>query len=136
MFHVLEHIPDPIPFLRAMRTRLRPGGIAVIEVPHARDALLSIYESEAFRDFTLWSQHLVLHTRASLSAFVTDAGFGTVRIEGVQRYPLANHLFWLAKGRPGGQAQWPELADVTLDAAYLATLDRLDATDTLLAVVS
>jgi 2-polyprenyl-3-methyl-5-hydroxy-6-metoxy-1,4-benzoquinol methylase len=135
-FHVLEHVPDQIGFLEQMRSRLKPGGLLVVEVPHANDALLTLYQSQAFLDFTLWSQHLVLHTRASLEGFIGAAGFRDVRVEGVQRYPLANHLHWLAAGKPGGHERWPFLKDGILDAAYAGLLASLDKTDTLMATAT
>jgi SAM-dependent methyltransferase len=33
--HVLEHVADPVAFLGGVYARLRPGGIAYIETPHA-----------------------------------------------------------------------------------------------------
>jgi hypothetical protein len=87
---------------------------------------------DAFRSFTLWSEHLILHTRESLRRFVEAAGFVDVRVSGHQRYPLANHLHWLKEGRPGGHVHWSMLRDDGLDAAYAAVLVRLDLTDTLI----
>ena len=38
MFHVLEHLPDPLPILRQALDLVRPShGEVVIEVPHAKD---------------------------------------------------------------------------------------------------
>lgn len=34
LFDVLEHIPEPVPFLRAIRERLKPGGVVLAKVPH------------------------------------------------------------------------------------------------------
>lgn len=135
-FHVLEHLADPLDSLRLAAGKLRPGGRIVVEVPHARDFLITFLESDAFKRFTFWSEHLILHTRQSLEAFLRAAGLEHVRIEGFQRYPLANHLYWLARGQPGGQDQWPALRDPDLDSAYGAMLTRLDATDTLIATAS
>lgn len=130
-FHVFEHLPDPLGHLREARRVLRPGGRAVLEVPHARDLLLTTLDSQAFRAFTLWSEHLVLHTRDSLRQLLRLAGFTDVEVAGVQRYPLANHLHWLARCEPGGHRRWSILRDPALDAAYAARLAALDATDTL-----
>jgi SAM-dependent methyltransferase len=133
MFHVLEHLPDPVGSLRQVAARLEEGGRIVIEVPHARDFLIWT-GSDAFRKFTFWSEHLILHTRSSLEAVCRAAGLDAVEVSGCQRYPVANHLHWLSTGRPGGHKEWSFLVDDDLDRAYAATLARLDRTDTLIAI--
>jgi len=35
MWHVLEHVPDPVAVLRLLRRALRPGGVIALEVPNA-----------------------------------------------------------------------------------------------------
>lgn len=134
LFHVFEHLPDPVADLRRLRTLLRPGGRLVIEVPHAGDALLTLYDCEAFRRFTLWSEHLILHTRRTLAAFISEAGFSSVAVKGIQRYSAANHLYWLRHQQPGGHSAWAVLEDHGLGEAYAATLQSLDMTDTLVAI--
>jgi SAM-dependent methyltransferase len=136
LFHVLEHLVHPVRELAKLRDRLNPRGRLIAEVPHARDALLVRYDCRPFREFTLWSEHLILHTRESLVAVLRAAGFRQIDVHGVQRYSLDNHLHWLATGKPGGHELWRELADDGLKAAYEASLQRLDETDTLVAVAS
>ena len=86
---------------------VEPGGIMVIEVPNAEDALLSLYESGRFADFTYWIPHLFLYTMKSLSMLIEKSGFYTIESAGqVQRYSIANHLMWLAMGKPGGHEAW------------------------------
>lgn len=34
MFYVLEHLPDPLAFLKKVRSLLKPGGVLVIRIPH------------------------------------------------------------------------------------------------------
>jgi 2-polyprenyl-3-methyl-5-hydroxy-6-metoxy-1,4-benzoquinol methylase len=137
MFHVLEHLAEPLAVLRDLKSRLAPGGTLLIEVPHARDALFTLYDCEAFKAFTFWSEHLVLHTRTSLRLLLAAAGFQDVEISGYQRYPLANHLYWLSRGRPGGQEQWSLLSTMNGGSGqgqYENDLGRLDRTDTLIAL--
>lgn len=134
VFHVLEHMTEPVDALSQVRRRLRPGGIVIVEVPHARDLLLSHFDHAAFKAFTFWSEHLILHTRASLTLYLELAGFRDVSVTGHQRYPLANHLHWLLQNEPGGHERHPELSNEALDRAYANQLDTLDATDTLVAI--
>ena len=136
-FHVLEHLPDPLSTLRDLQELLTDTGTIVVEVPHASDFLLSSLQNQAFKNFTLWSQHLILHTRESLKRMLAAAGFGDIVIEGVQRYPLSNHLGWLANGKPGGHKSTLSALDTPeLRSAYEAALRKIDATDTLVAIAT
>lgn len=135
-FHVLEHLPNPLDTLKVLKNKLRPGGLLILEVPHSRDILLSgSIASESFKKFTLWSQHLILHTRESLRVFLSHSGFKNISIKGVQRYPLTNHLFWLAHNRPGGHVgALSELDSNNLYEAYADSLARIDRNDTLIGI--
>ncbi|NJN67379.1 MAG: class I SAM-dependent methyltransferase [Chloroflexaceae bacterium] len=134
LFHVFEHLLDPIETLNSIAEKLVESGKIIIEVPHANDMLLSFFDLESFKRFTFWSEHLVLHTRYSLEVFLREAGFHHICVEGFQRYPLANHLYWLARGKPGGHKEWHYLQTPELNRSYAALLAQLDKTDTLIAV--
>ena len=133
LFHVFEHLTEPLEALQELRQKMNQGAWIVIEVPHANDLLLTTLNSDPFKAFTFWSEHLILHTRYSLAAFLQAAGFHDISIKGFQRYPLANHLHWLAKGKPGGHLNWSQLRSAPLDQAYSDVLNALDRTDTLIA---
>ena len=134
-FHVIEHLPHPLETLSALMNKIVSGGYIVIEVPHANDLLLSTVKCEEFKQFTLWSQHLVLHTRESLRKMLSFVGLEAVQVKGVQRYPISNHLHWLANGKAGGHKSILSSldSDVLFDA-YQNSLARIDATDTLVAI--
>lgn len=135
MFHVLEHLEDPIFHLKSIRPKLSSGGKIIIEVPHARDFLIKNLKIQEFINFTLWSQHLILHTRESLEKFLQVSGYMNIKIYGVQRYSIANHIQWANNKLPGGHRgdiayiETPELVEI-----YQKTLDKFDATDTLIAI--
>ena len=134
LFHVFEHLTEPLKSLREIHSLLVPGGLVLIEVPHARDALIDLYCVEQFRAHTLWSEHLVLHTRDSLRRYLEEAGFTNCSVTGFQRYPWANHIGWLQDGKPGGHVRRPELRTPALDEAYASMLSGMDRTDTLIAI--
>jgi SAM-dependent methyltransferase len=134
LFHVFEHLQDPIGFLRALRKKLKPGATLIVEVPHARDALIEKFACDAFLKFTFRSDHLILHTRQSLKRFLESAGFNRVSVQGYQRYGLSNHLFWLSKSQAGGQNHWPAFNATQLQSEYSKALESEDLTDTLIAV--
>jgi hypothetical protein len=110
------------------------GGKIIVEVPHANDFLFSFLDLEEFKKFTFWSEHLVLHNRTSLSAFLSRANFKNIVITGFQRYNLANHLHWLKEKKPSGHIKWSMLATDQLDSAYSSMLEKIDMTDTLIAI--
>jgi 2-polyprenyl-3-methyl-5-hydroxy-6-metoxy-1,4-benzoquinol methylase len=135
MLHSFEHLPSPLDSLKEIKSKLKSGGKIVVEVPHARDALITLFNCQPFIDFTLWSQHLILHTRESLNGFLVAAGFTNIVIEGVQRYGLSNHLNWLANGTPGGhRGPFATGENLETESAYSSYLARMDANDTLVAI--
>ena len=135
LFHVLEHLPEPLEMLSILKSKLRDGGVLVAEVPHANDFLLSELDCDAFKEFTLWSQHLILHTRNSLNAFFNNCDLHNISIKGFQRYPISNHLYWLRNKKPGGHKLALSAVDTDdLNRSYESALSLIDSNDTLIAI--
>lgn len=133
-FHVIEHIKEPLIILEKLKNLLENNGKLIIEVPNANDALLTIYENEAFSNFTYWSCHLYLYTQHTLNLLAKQSGFEVEFIKHIQRYPLSNHLYWLSKNKPGGHEKWGNFFDSNeLTKAYENQLASLGATDTIIA---
>jgi predicted SAM-dependent methyltransferase len=134
LFHVFEHTTDPLNSLQKYYNKLTASGKIVIEVPHANDALIKTYNLDSFKKFTFWSEHLILHTRKSLEIFLSKVGFKNIKIFAYQRYSLANHLYWLSAGKPGGQSYLKDFRSQKLDEEYEKLLVEIDQTDTLIAI--
>ena len=132
-FHVVEHLPDPRAMLGSLAKMLGPRGRMIVEVPSAEDALLTLYDCNAFQRFTYWSQHLFLFNVATLEMLARQSGLRVVAIQHYQRYPLSNHLHWLSQGKPGGHQRWAFLDTPEMARAYANTLATLGKTDTLIA---
>lgn len=104
LFQILEHIEDPIQFLQTLKRYLKPGGHLVVEVPNLDDALLTLYQSEAFADFWFIEPHLYYFNAVTLKKILEKAGFnGTIK--STQEYSLVNHLNWMLAGKPQASAE-------------------------------
>lgn len=131
LFHVVEHFYDPDTELRNILKVLKPNGLILIETPNSQDALLTKYHSEKFRKFTYWSHHPMLHSHKSLEALVERIGFSVLENLGTQRYGLANHLYWLGEGKPGGHELWSGFISLDTELHYEKDLVSLQINDTL-----
>lgn len=137
LFHCFEHLSAPKMWLEKLSEYLDTNGKLIIEVPNANDALLELYESRAFADFTYWSAHLFLYTQKSLAMVIEDTKKYSIEFAGqVQRYPIANHLMWLANGKPGGHKHWSFMDSDELTVAYMEKLKELQMCDTLFFVLN
>ena len=136
LFHVLEHMKDPVATLNKLSCRLNTGGQIIVEVPSADDALLKFYENTQFSEFTYWSCHLFLFTSSTIALLAKKSGLNVNYIKQVQRYPLSNHLYWLAKGRPGGHKIWGFLDSEEINKAYEKQLTLAGICDTIIASFS
>lgn len=136
LFHVIGVIKEPLSFLLELKNHLNESGKIWIETPNADDALLSLYQSEDFANFTYWEGHYVYYTTESLKILANRSGLNVEFVKYKQRYPLSNHLYWLRMGSPGGHQKWSFLQNEELDRAYYHTLAELGATDTLIALLS
>lgn len=67
---VLEHIPDPLPFLREMYKDLLNEGLLFIEVPHVSDMFNFPLTDERFT-----IPHIYFFSEGTLSALLEKAGF-------------------------------------------------------------
>ena len=135
-FHVVEHLKNPKEILKDLSQLLTENGEIIIEVPNSNDALLTLYENEPFKNFTYWSQHLFLFNKKTMTELIKQTGLKLNWIKHIQRYPLSNHLYWLAKGRPGGHQVWDFMNNNKLDKEYESQLSNVCRTDTIILGVS
>lgn len=134
MFHVLEHMPNQTKTLKLLRNKLKKNGKIIIEVPHAEDFLLEFDELKEFKEFTFWSEHLILHTFYSLKTILKQVGFRNIKINYFQRYGFDNHLGWFIKKKPGGHEFFKDYNSKHLNYNYIQNLIKIKKTDTLIAV--
>ncbi|MDK9720592.1 MAG: class I SAM-dependent methyltransferase [Rhodospirillales bacterium] len=154
-FQVLEHVPDPVPFLKRLMHFVKPGGILYVDVPNGDNALTALYKIEEYKRFFYRRQHLFNHTRKSLELLLRRAGFENFNIWTDQYYSLSNHLLWGASRKPqatladaysflppgplgGASPVETEMAAFfeRTDREYRAILERNDFGDTISAIIA
>ena len=79
IWHVLEHVPDPLALLRACRDLLAPGGLLVVEVPNTDSWQNQLFGALAFNVDP--PRHLYQFGPDSLGRLLARAGFSVRRRE-------------------------------------------------------
>lgn len=133
LFHVLEHMPDPRSLLKELRSRLNTYGEIIIEVPNINDALITLYDSEPFSYFYYWSPHLFYYSTKTLEKLAKQSRLKINYIKQFQRYPLSNHLYWLAFNKPVGHEVFEIFNDEELNRLYTKKIADLGKCDTIIA---
>lgn len=131
LFHVIEHLYQIHEFLVSLIRFISSEGHLIIETPNANDALLTKYKSVGFSNFTYWSHHPNLCTNDYLVEALEDAGYEVEVNVQIMRYDLANHMHWLAEGKPGGHEKWKDKFSEATSHHYSADLLSKGQADTI-----
>ncbi len=120
-FQTLEHVDDPLVFLRSLARYAKPDGLVCVEVPNLCDPLLTLYDVPAYRRFYFHAAHRHYFSAASLQRAARQAGLRGI-VHPTQDYNFFNHLHWrFLNGpqescRPGlSPVQWPMRNDAPID---------------------
>jgi SAM-dependent methyltransferase len=133
LFHVLEHLPDPIGYLSDLRSRIRDGGRLVLEVPNVEDILVSVYRIKEHLDFYWEVAHQFYFSKETFSKVLERAGY-RFTILPHQRYDLSNHMYWMLYRKPGGKGFFRPSFSYDLEQEYAKCLKDRFTCDTLIAV--
>src|SRR6266404_922872 len=98
---VLEHIENPVAFLRAQSDCLAPGGIVVVNVPDCTPSIQRGDISMALH------QHVNMFDSASLTATVQSAGLNVVSLNR-SSYGSALYCAGQKRGRPTDAVAFPD----------------------------
>jgi 2-polyprenyl-3-methyl-5-hydroxy-6-metoxy-1,4-benzoquinol methylase len=102
LWHVLEHVSDPVLFLKLAFELANPvTGVVCVEVPNVDDELMSL--SSAFRDRNYMIEHISYFSKESLQTVAKKSTLNTsIDICGYQRYGIFNYFHWINFNKPQG----------------------------------
>ncbi|MCK5535260.1 MAG: class I SAM-dependent methyltransferase [Bacteroidales bacterium] len=129
MYHVFEHIREPIEFLNICKPLLARGGHFVIEVPCSNDPLITLYNCSEFKDFIFQPMHPMVYNEKSLDYVFEKSGFKKEEVIHHQRYGLENHLSWFKNKKSGEDIELYEL--FSSNNEYKNKLETIKKTDTI-----
>jgi len=85
-FHVIEHVDSPKQFVHAIRDRLKPGGLLVLETPDIDSLPFRILKAR-WRQFI--PEHYFFFDRRTMTKLLVDAGFQVERTMRVGKHASA-----------------------------------------------
>jgi SAM-dependent methyltransferase len=134
-FFVLEHIAEPLNFLKLQIELLKPGGKIIFEIPNAADVIYSVYDIPAFEKFYWSIAHPWYFSEKSLTYLLNklDIKFDILFD---QRYDLSNHMTWARDGKPGGMGRYTKQLGTELEEFYKKSLIKSKMCDTLIGVIT
>jgi SAM-dependent methyltransferase len=100
---VLEHVPDPIDFMRTIRDNLSPGGLAYVEVPDVTDLGHLAPDHDRFM-----AQHLHIYSRASLGEICRRARLKMLHVDTMLTVRNKNNLLALVCDGDAPEGTWKE----------------------------
>jgi len=78
LFHILEHLDNPLDSLQKIKRWLVPGGLCFIEVPNLNISRLNM--GKAFYQAQFQENHNYIFSRHALQGIIEKAGFKIVRL--------------------------------------------------------
>ncbi len=97
MFHVLEHIINPIDFLKKIKKLLASKGKIIVEVPNYDDFQLKL--NKYYTAFYWQRAHIHYFTPQVLKEIFNQADLRS-KIIGIQRYSIENMFNWKLNNKP------------------------------------
>jgi SAM-dependent methyltransferase len=120
-FHVIEHVLDPVSYLKSIRELVRPGGAAVILTPNWDDILMKL-DPDRMAPFFYRRVHNYYFTAQSLRWVASKAGWASSEDIFYHEFGMANTLQWLRDGRPAGHTRMPSI-DAQADQFWIKHLE-------------
>lgn len=130
-FSVIEHVKDPVAFLRSIKGLLAEDGVVLVSTPNLRDFLMS-KGVKAYQSFFYRTAHIHYFDQDSLKTAACEAGFPDFVPKHVHRFNFANFMGWLQENKPTGGKQQTALG-ASFDSIWQSNLEARGISDYLYA---
>lgn len=134
-FQVIEHVQNPVLFLKEIYKLLRPGGKLLIATPNREDVMLKLLPIE-FSAFYYRMVHRWYFNRFSLSYTAKKAGFIIESEDYIHTMRMSNMLNWLLNKTPKGNKINFHGIDTNADNIWKSYLEISGQADTLFLTLS
>jgi 2-polyprenyl-3-methyl-5-hydroxy-6-metoxy-1,4-benzoquinol methylase len=127
-FYVIEHVEDPVQFLKDGYDLLKEGGSMYIETNNLNDILMEL-ESKEYERFFYRTAHLWYFDSTTLKKASEMAGFSNAFVSFRQIFDLSNAMLWLRDGVPTGNSKLKFL-DSRINSSWATFLESTGMSDT------
>ena len=100
-FDVIEHVNDPVAFVRNLKSLSKPNGRIVVGTPNLDQLLMKLMPQD-FGSFFFRQVHRWYFTPRALQISLESSGLKNIRVRTIQRYDFSNLACWLRDRRPTG----------------------------------
>lgn len=96
--HILEHLNNPVEYLKRIKPLLKKNGSIIIEVPNLDSYLCEL--SDEYKEFFYLYEHVSYFTKSTIQLTFELAGYNVVKIYTKELYSIENHINWIRNGKP------------------------------------
>lgn len=134
LFHVLEHMIDPVQFCKNIHGLLKRNGCFIVEVPNVDELLLQT--CTGYNEFYWIRSHLNYFNAIILKDILQKAGFENIEMNYIQRHGVENLCNWLMTGEPQIESPVFNIIDPYkwLESHYSNYMEEKGRTNTLFTV--
>ena len=134
MFHVLEHMREPIDFMNKCKKMLKPKGKIIVEVPNYDDFQLKL--NKKYAEFYWQRAHISYFTPKILKKVFQKSHFKNINIIGIQRYSIENLFSWKLTNKPQIQNPTYDLGEEYswIESNYKEELEKSLKCDTIIGI--
>lgn len=127
--HVIEHVSNPIEYLKEIHQSLGDGGMLYLVTPNYNDILLKLIPDD-YATFFYRTAHFWYFEANSLVWSAQQAGFNNIEIRYQQNYDLSNAFCWVRDARPTGLKRL-DLFSHMIDNAWQGFLEESGQSDSI-----